>query len=170
MLPHGYLLPQVVAVVLARPLAQRDMWGRHSRSLGDRRARLRGVQEGVFLAGGIRRAYPHVGEGRTWRGGHSAVAESLMDCTRGAAETKDVADDHNVYLVHCNVFLVTLKRQVSTVSVQESVVFDGRAFAIVNCRGGPNNTAVAVGGMRPDLLASLAAAFHTASLAVSLAR
>ena len=68
MLPHGYLLPQVVAVVLARPLAQRDMWGRHSRSLGDRRARLRGVQEGVFLAGGIRRAYPHVGEGRTWRG------------------------------------------------------------------------------------------------------
>ena len=67
-LPHGYLLPQVVAVVLARPLAQRDMWGRHSRSLGDRRARLRGVQEGVFLAGGIRRAYPHVGEGRTWRG------------------------------------------------------------------------------------------------------
>ena len=69
MLPHGYLLPQVVAVVLARPLAQRDMWGRHSRSLGDRRARLRGVQEGVFLAGGIRRAYPHVGEGRTWKGG-----------------------------------------------------------------------------------------------------
>ena len=68
MLPHGYLLPQVVAVVLARPLAQRDMWGRHSRSLGDRRARLRGVQEGVFLAGGIRRAYPHVGEGRTWKG------------------------------------------------------------------------------------------------------
>ena len=67
-LPHGYLLPQVVAVVLARPLAQRGMWGRHSRSLGDRRARLRGVQEGVFLAGGIRRAYPHVGEGRTWRG------------------------------------------------------------------------------------------------------
>ena len=68
-----------------------------------------------------------------------------MDCTRGAAEAKDVADDRNVYLVHCNVFLVTLKRQVSTVSVQESVVFDGRAFAIVNCRGGPNNTAVAVG-------------------------
>ena len=68
MLPHGYLLPQVVAVVLARPLAQRDMWGRHSRSLGDRRARLRGVREGVFLVGGIRRAYPQVGEGRTWRG------------------------------------------------------------------------------------------------------
>ena len=76
---------------------------------------------------------------------HSAVAESLMDCTRGVAEAKDVTGDRNVYLVHCNVFLVTLKRQVSTVSVQESVVFDGRAFAIVNCRGGPNNTAVAVG-------------------------
>ena len=40
--------------------------------------------------------------------------------------------------------LVTLKRIVSEVSVQQIVVFDGRAFAIVHCRVQPYNTAVAV--------------------------
>ena len=47
--------------------------------------------------------------------------------------------------VHRNVFVVTLKRIVSEVSVQQTVVFDGRAFAIVHCRVQPYNTAVAVG-------------------------
>ena len=40
---------------------------------------------------------------------------------------------------------VTLKRQVSEVSVQQDVVLDGSSFAIVHCRVQPYNTAVAVG-------------------------
>ena len=39
----------------------------------------------------------------------------------------------------------TLTRQVSEVTVQQTVVFDGRAFAIVHCRAQPYNTAVSVG-------------------------
>ena len=41
--------------------------------------------------------------------------------------------------------LVALKRQVSEVSVQQTEVFDGMAFAIVHCRVQPYNTAVTVG-------------------------
>ena len=33
-LPHGYLLPQGVAVIVVRSLAQRDKWGCHTSSLG----------------------------------------------------------------------------------------------------------------------------------------
>ena len=75
----------------------------------------------------------------------SAVAERLEDCARGAEGTEDWDDAHSVLFVHRNVFVVTLKRIVSEVSVQQAVVVDGRAFAIVQCRVQLSNTAVAVG-------------------------
>ena len=75
----------------------------------------------------------------------SAVAEALMDCSHLAEGTEAVNDSHRVCFVNRCVFMVTLKRQVSEVSVQQTTVFDEGAFAIVHCRVQPLNTAVAVG-------------------------
>ena len=77
----------------------------------------------------------------------SAVAECLMECTHRAAGTlaEAVLDSHSVYFVNRNVFLVSLKRRVSEVSVQRTSVQEDESFAIVHFRLQPFKTAVAVG-------------------------
>ena len=61
------------------------------------------------------------------------------------AQGKELRTVSTVCVSSIAMCFVTHKRHVSEVSVQQTVVFDGRAFAIVHCRVQPYNTAVAVG-------------------------